>query len=122
MPIPRLVSAAAVQRWAQILLISSEASRAQFAEIAQAAERLESPELVPVLLKLLPEDLKRRKRAQEEWLDGRCQTNWIGSEEPANGPGLSGCKLTPLGQGGGSGLFENIAAVEMAFVAEMVMD
>ena len=26
--------------------------------------------------------------------------------------------MTPLGQGGGSGLFENVAAVEMAFVVE----
>ena len=35
---------------------------------------------------------------------------------------LSGCKLTPLGHGGGSGLFENSAAVEMAVVVEMVVD
>ena len=28
----------------------------------------------------------------------------------------------PLGQGGGSGLFENVAAVEMAFVVEVVID
>ncbi len=31
-------------------------------------------------------------------------------------------KLTPFGQGGGSGLFESIAAVEMALVVEMVVD
>ena len=30
--------------------------------------------------------------------------------------------MTPLGQGGGPGLFENIAAVEMAFVVEVVVD
>ena len=30
--------------------------------------------------------------------------------------------MTPLGQGGGSGSFENIAAVEMAFVVEVVVD
>ena len=36
--------------------------------------------------------------------------------------GLSGCKLTPLGQSSGSGLFENIAAVEMALVVEVVVD
>ena len=76
-PEPHERITAAVQRWAEILLISSEASRAQFAEIAQAAERLESPELVPVLLKLLPEDLKRRKCAQEEWLDARKQGRQI---------------------------------------------
>ena len=34
----------------------------------------------------------------------------------------SGCELTPLGQGGGSGLFENTASVEMAFVVEVVVD
>lgn len=64
---------AAVQRWAEILLASPEATRTQFAEIAQAAERLESPELVPVLLELLSEDLARRKRAQEESLEARKQ-------------------------------------------------
>jgi hypothetical protein len=62
---------AAVQLWADILLASPEATRAQFAKLAQAAERLESPELVPALLKLLLEDLKRRKRAQEEWLEAQ---------------------------------------------------
>ena len=30
--------------------------------------------------------------------------------------------MTPLGQGGGPGLFEDIAAVEMAFVVEVVVD
>ena len=30
--------------------------------------------------------------------------------------------MTPLGQGGGSGLFENVAAVEMSFVVEVVID
>ena len=30
--------------------------------------------------------------------------------------------MTPFGQGGGSGLFESIAAVEMALVVEMVVD
>lgn len=68
---------AAVQRWAEILLASPEATRAQFAEIAQAAERLESPELVPVLLELLSEDLARRKRAQKEWLEARKQGRQI---------------------------------------------
>ena len=75
----------AVKRWADILLASPDATRAQFAEIAQVAERLESPEIVPVLLTLLPEDLKRRERAQEEWLEARkhgrqiqndAQTSW----------------------------------------------
>ncbi len=61
----------AVLQWAQTLLASPEATRAQFAEIAQAAERLESPALVPVLQELLSEDLERRKRAMKEFLDAR---------------------------------------------------
>ena len=32
------------------------------------------------------------------------------------------CKLTPLGQGSDSVLFENMAAVEMALVVEVVID
>ena len=83
-PEPHERITAAVQRWAEILLTSSETARAQFAEIAQAAERLESPELVPVLLKLLPEDLKRRKRAQEEWLDARKQGRQIQNDAHTN--------------------------------------
>ena len=35
---------------------------------------------------------------------------------------LLSCKLTPLSQGSGSGLFENSAAVEVALVVEMVID
>ena len=62
---------AAVQRWAKVLLASPEATRAQLAEIARAAERLESPALVPVLQELLSEDLARRKRAMEELMDAR---------------------------------------------------
>ena len=62
---------AAVHRWAKTLLASPEATRAKFAEIAQAAERLESPSLVLVLQELLSEDLARRKRAMEEALDAR---------------------------------------------------
>ena len=68
---------AAVQRWANILLASPESTRAQFAEIAQAAERLESPELVPALLKLLSEDQACRKRAREKWLQARQQGRQI---------------------------------------------
>ena len=61
----------AVRRWAEALLASPEATRAQFAEIAQAAERLGSPSLVPVLEALLSEDLARLKRAQEEFVKAR---------------------------------------------------
>ena len=61
--------AAAVKRWAETLLASSDATRTQFAKIAQAAERLKSPELVSILLELLSEDLARRKCALQEWLE-----------------------------------------------------
>lgn len=33
-----------------------------------------------------------------------------------------GSKMAPLGKGGCSVLFENVAAVEMPFVVEMVVD
>ncbi len=57
-------------------------------------------------------------------LDGagrRCQTNLNG---PAKGAGLrcSGRQLTPLGQGGRAILFEDIAAVEVAVLVEVVVD
>ena len=52
---------------------------------------------------------------------GHCQTNLT---EPAKGADLkrSGCKLTPLGQGGRTVLFEDVAAVEVAVEVEMVVD
>jgi hypothetical protein len=62
---------AAILLWAKTLLASPEATRAQFAEIAQAAERLESPALVPVLQELQVEDLERQKRAMKEFLEGQ---------------------------------------------------
>ena len=76
---------AAVQRWANVLLAAPDATRAQFAEIAQAAERLESPALVPVLQQLLKEELEQRKHALKELFDARkegrqikndAQTSW----------------------------------------------
>ena len=60
-----------------------------------------------------------RKRDQQS--ERHCQTNlsW-----PAKGAGLrrSGCELTPLGQGGRTVLFEDITAVEVAVVVEVVVD
>lgn len=67
----------AIKQWAETLLASPKATRTQFAEIAQAAERLGSPELVPALLQLLSEDLARRKRAREEFLEARKQGRQI---------------------------------------------
>lgn len=57
---------AKVQEWAKTLLASVQATRAQFAEIAGVAERLESPLLVPVLQALLSKDLSLQRRAIEE--------------------------------------------------------
>jgi hypothetical protein len=58
----------AVMSWAEILLISPEATRSQLAEVAQAVERLGSPMLVPVLEKMLSRDQVLRKKAKEEFL------------------------------------------------------
>jgi hypothetical protein len=53
--------------------------------------------------------------------DGHCQTNLSG---PAKGAGLrrSGRQLTPLGQGRRTVLFEDIAAVEVTVVVEVIVD
>ena len=50
-----------------------------------------------------------------------CQTNLSG---PAQGIGLkrSGRQLTPLGQGGRTVLFEDVAGVDVAVVVEVVVD
>jgi hypothetical protein len=51
---------------------------------------------------------------------GHCQTNLSG---PAKGAGLrrSGRQLTPLGQGGRTVLFEDIAVAEVTVVVEVVV-
>ena len=56
-----------------------------------------------------------------ELLEGHCQTNLNGT---AKGAGLrrSGRQLTPLGQGGRTVLFEDVAAVEVTVVVEVVVD
>jgi len=50
-----------------------------------------------------------------------CQTNLNG---PAKGAGVrrSGRQLTPLGQGGRTFLFEDVAVVEVTVVVEVVVD
>ena len=52
---------------------------------------------------------------------GHCQTNLNGL---AKGAGLrrSGRQLTPLGQSGGTVLFEDVAAIEVTVLIEMIMD
>src|SRR5680860_1900789 len=56
-----------------------------------------------------------------ERLRGHCQTNLNG---PAKGAGLrrSGRQLTPLGKGGRTVLFEDVAAVEVTVVVEVIVD
>jgi len=58
---------AAVGRWAEILLTSSTASRSQLAEVACAIGRLAAPELLPMLQRILAEDLKRWRLARDEF-------------------------------------------------------
>jgi len=61
------------------------------------------------------------KSRRQEHPDRHCQTNLNG---PAKGAGLrrSGRQLTPLGQGGRTVLFEDVAAVEVTVVVEVVVD
>lgn len=66
--------------WSNILLASSEATRAQFAEMARAIECLASPQLVPVLQGLLAEDLKRWVQAKKEREEARKQGNSIDND------------------------------------------
>ena len=62
---------AAVGRWAEILLASPTASRAQLAEVARVIGRLAAPELLPVLHRMLAADLKRWRRARDEFFAAR---------------------------------------------------
>ena len=50
-----------------------------------------------------------------------CQTNVNGPAKGA-GPRCSSSQLTPLGQGGSAVLLEDIAAVEVAVVVEVIVD
>ena len=55
-------------RWAEVLLASSSSNRSQLASLAMAIGRLSAPELVPVLGRMLAEDLTRWRRAREEMM------------------------------------------------------
>ena len=57
---------AAVHRWVEVLLASAESTRYQLAEVAQALGRIGASESLPMLLRLLDEDLARQRRAMEE--------------------------------------------------------
>ncbi len=61
---PREQMIAAVDRWAESLLASPEATTDQFAKLVGAIERLAAPQLLPALERLLAEDLSRWRRKQ----------------------------------------------------------
>lgn len=61
----------ALIQWGQMLLESPHASRAQMAEIPQAAKRLGSVKLLPVLDQLLRKDVALRNAALEEAQEAR---------------------------------------------------
>ncbi len=52
---------------------------------------------------------------------GHCQTN-LNRPAKGAGPRRSGRQLTPLGQGGGTVLSEDVAAIEVTVLIEMIMD
>jgi hypothetical protein len=56
----------AVGRWANGLVASPSSNRSQLASVASAIGRLSAADLVPVLGRLLDEDLRRWRRAREE--------------------------------------------------------
>lgn len=62
---------AAIARWAEILLASSTASRADIAEVGGAIERFPAPQLIQVLQRMLAEDLARWHRARDEFFATR---------------------------------------------------
>ncbi len=67
-------------------------------------------------------DLYQSANAEIERLFLRCcQTNANQSPKWAEA-GIAGCQLTPHGQGGGAVLFEDVMAVQVAILVEMIMD
>ena len=52
----------------------------------------------------------------------RALSDELGWTQSTCNQGRSDCKVTPLGQGGGSAVCENVAAIEMAWVVDMVVD
>ena len=63
------------RRWAETLLADPRATRSRLAEVAGAIARLAVPELVPVLRRMLMEDLARWKQAREEFLAAHAAGN-----------------------------------------------
>lgn len=74
-----------VERWGKTLLTDPSATRSQLADVAGAIQRLAAPQLVPVLRRMLVEDLARWKTARDQFIAGRgrggsiqsdAQTSW----------------------------------------------
>lgn len=63
----------ALRCWAESILSAPTATRAQLAKVAQAIGQLAAPQLVPMLEKLLAEDLVRWRRAREEATSARAK-------------------------------------------------
>ena len=61
----------------------------------------------------------QQRLPQELRLAGHCQTN-LNRRAKGAGPRLSGRQLTPLGQGGGTVLSEDVAAIEVTVLIEMI--
>ena len=55
-------------------------------------------------------------------LHARALSDELGWTQSTCHQGLSDCTLTPLGQGGGSTVFDNVAAIEMTVVVDMGVD
>lgn len=76
---------AVIGHWAEILLVSPTATRAQLANVASAIGRLAAPQLTRALQRLLAEDLSRWRQAYDEfsaalkrgaYIQSDAQTSW----------------------------------------------
>jgi hypothetical protein len=66
------------------LLASPDSTRGEFAEVAMAIEQVPRPELLPILTRLLTEDLARWRRAKEEVRTARARGLHIDMSEAAH--------------------------------------
>ncbi len=82
--------------------------------VTKYRRRILKPFVVEYLKKVLPKLLRSMP-------GGRCQTKANGPPKIAGRP-ASTSKLTPLGEGGGAIELEILAAVEMAFLVEVVIN
>jgi hypothetical protein len=59
---------AVVGKWGEILMSSPSSTRSELANVARVVERLAAPELVPVLARMLIDELARWRKTREEFL------------------------------------------------------